>query len=73
MSLSATRAGMVKNVKEGAPVLMVQNVITLQANVIVLQDGRYNYTVSFFCLNVWYFSLTVKSNNYLIIQQLHSS
>lgn len=44
MSLSATRAGMAKNVKEGAPVLMVQNAITLLANVIVLQDGRYNYS-----------------------------
>ena len=29
-----------KNVKEAAPVLIVQNVIILQANVIVLQDGR---------------------------------
>ena len=63
VSLSATRAGMAKNVKEGAPVLMVQNAITLLANVIVLQDGRYNYTVSFFCLNVWHLFLTDKSNS----------
>lgn len=45
VSLSATRAGMVKNVKEGAPVLMVQNAITLLANVIVLQDGRVTFAV----------------------------
>ena len=54
---------MAKNVKEGAPVLMVQDAITLLANVIVLQDGRYNYTVSFFCLNVWHLFLTDKSNS----------
>ena len=42
MNLNVARGGMAKIVAAVVPALMAPNVITLQANVTVLQDGRYS-------------------------------